>query len=287
MLKWIGLLMLALVLLAGAFYAKVYISTENRFAAKYRYQLPEFTVTSDSALLAEGARLMTAKGCNDCHGADLGGRVFIDDPALGRITAPNLTKGKGGLPQDFDALDWLRALKHGVNRDSTTLRVMPAYEYTHLSEKDLKALIAYGINLPLIDRELPPIELKPVGRILSDLDKLPVFVAERIDHTAPIVPDVQPSVSIDFGKYLAVSCTGCHQNNLKGGDPVIPGSPQVADITSSGNVGKWTEEQFLTAMRTGKTPEGKELQPQFMPWPMTKSYTDVELKALYVYLRNI
>ena len=279
--------MLALVLLAGAFYAKVYISTENRFSAKHRYQLPEFNLAADSALLAEGARLMTAKGCNDCHGGDLGGRVFIDDPALGLIAAPNLTKGKGGLPQDFGASDWLRALKHGVNRDSTTLRIMPSYEYTQLSERDLKALIAYGLSLAPIDRELPPIQFKPVGRILSDLDKLPVFVAERIDHAAGIVPDLQPAVSVEFGKYLAVSCTGCHQNNLKGGDPVIPGSPQVADITSSGNLGKWTEEQFLVALRTGKTPEGKDLQPQFMPWPMTKSYTDTELKALYVYLRSI
>ncbi|MFZ5971189.1 MAG: c-type cytochrome [Bacteroidota bacterium] len=286
-LKWIGFLALGLILLAAGFYAKVYFSTESRFAQKYKYQLPDFSVEADSAMLAEGERLMTVKGCNDCHGTDLGGRVFIDDPALGRVAAPNLTRGKGGLPADFTANDWLRALKHGVNRDSTTLRIMPSYEYAQLTERDLKAIIAFGMSLPAVDRTLPPIAFKPVGRILIDLDKLPVMVAEKIDHNAELVKEIVPAVNAEFGRYIAVSCSGCHKENLKGGEAVLPGSPPVADITSTGNVGKWTQEQFLTTMRTGKTPEGKELQAQFMPWPLAKSLTDTELQALYVYLRSI
>ncbi len=286
-LKWIGFIVLGVILLAGGFYTKVYFSTENRFAQKYAYQLPAFSVEADSAMLAEGERLMTVKGCNDCHGADLGGRVFIDDPALGQVAAPNLTRGKGGLPADFTANDWLRALKHGVNRDSTTLRIMPSYEYTHLSEKDLKSIVAYGMSLPEVDRTLPPIEFKPLGRILIDLDKLPVMAAEKIDHSSELIKEMEPAVTADFGRYVAVSCTGCHKDNLKGGAPVLPGSPLVADITSTGNLGQWTEDQFLTTMRTGKTPEGKELQAEFMPWPVAKSLTDTELKALYTYLRSI
>jgi mono/diheme cytochrome c family protein len=286
-LKWGGIPLFSLLVLVAGFYAKVYISTESRLSKKYDFTLPEFTLSADSAMLAEGQRLITAKGCTDCHGGDLSGRVFIDDPALGSVTAPNLTKGLGGLPQDFSALDWLRALKHGLNRDSTTLRVMPSYEYTHLTEKDMKAIISYGMSLPPIDHSLPPTHIKPIGRILIDLDKLPAITAERIDHKASLIKELVPEVSAEYGKYLAVSCTGCHKENLKGGDPVLPGSPQVADITSTGRIKNWNEEQFIAALRTGKTPEGKDLPPQFMPWPMTKSYTDTELKALYTYLRSI
>lgn len=286
-LKWSGLLVLSLLVLVTIFYTKVYFSTENRFSKKYDFALPEFTLTPDSAMLAEGQRLMVAKGCTDCHGSDLSGRVFIDDPALGSVTAPNLTKGLGGVPQDFSAHDWLRALKHGLNRDSTTLRIMPSYEYTHLTEKDMKAIISYGMSLAPVDHALPPTQIKPVGRILIDLDKLPAFTAERIDHKASLVKEIVPEVSVEYGKYLAVSCTGCHKENLKGGDPVLPGSPPVADITSTGHIQNWNEEQFIVTLRTGKTPEGKELPAQFMPWPMTKSYTDTELKALYTYLRSI
>lgn len=286
-LKWTGFFIAAVIVMASGFYLKVYFSTESRLNKKYAFELPAFTLRPDSAMLAEGQRLVTTKGCNDCHGKDLGGRVFIDDPALGRVTAPNLTKGLGGLPQDYSANDWLRSLKHGLNRDSTTLRIMPSYEYTHLTEKDMKAIISYGLSLAPIDRVLPTTEIKPVGRILLDLDKLPGFTAEKINHTAPLVEDIKPEVSIEFGKYLAVSCTGCHKENLKGGEPVLPGSPLVADITSGGHVGRWSEDQFLRTLRTGTTPEGKKLPAEFMPWPMTKSYSDVELKALYSYLRSI
>jgi hypothetical protein len=74
---------------------------------------------------------------------------------------------------------------------------------------------------------------------------------------------------------------------MKGGDPIAPGFPVVPDVTTSGNVGKWTEDQFITVLRTGKTPEGKEIDPKNMPWPMTAAYTDTELKALYAYLKSI
>jgi hypothetical protein len=74
---------------------------------------------------------------------------------------------------------------------------------------------------------------------------------------------------------------------MQGGDPVAPGFPPVANISSSGNPGKWTTEQFMSTLRTGVTPEGKHLKPEEMPWPMTKAYTDTELKALHLYLKSL
>ena len=43
-------------------------------------------------LESDSASLKDIK-CADCHGEDLGGRVFIDDPGLGRVVAPNQTPG--------------------------------------------------------------------------------------------------------------------------------------------------------------------------------------------------
>jgi hypothetical protein len=40
-------------------------------------------------------------------------------------------------------------------------------------------------------------------------------------------------------------------------------------------------------LRTGVTPEGKKLNPKFMPWTMTKDMTDDELKAIYLYLKSL
>jgi mono/diheme cytochrome c family protein len=108
-----------------------------------------------------------------------------------------------------------------------------------------------------------------------------------IDHDRVLVKDVKVEVSVEYGKYLSIACQGCHRENMKGGDPVAPGFPLVADISSTGNPGKWTDEQFLNTLRTGTTPEGKVLKPQEMPWTMTQAYTDVELKALHMYLNSL
>ena len=138
-----------------------------------------------------------------------------------------------------------------------------------------------------IDRELPASSVGPLARVLTDFGKLPLLPAEIIDHSRPLASDIKPEVSVQYGKYLSTACQGCHRENMKGGEPIAPGFPVVADISSSGNPGKWTAEEFIQALRTGHTPEGKALNPQEMPWTMTKAYTDVELKALHVYLQSI
>jgi hypothetical protein len=51
-------------------------------------------------------------------------------------------------------------------------------------------------------------------------------------------------------------------------------------------IGKWTESDFFTAMRTGLTPDGRNLDP-FMPWHLFQGITDRDLKAMWVYLRTV
>jgi hypothetical protein len=67
----------------------------------------------------------------------------------------------------------------------------------------------------------------------------------------------------------------------------LPGGTPVADITSKGHLGKWSQAQFITALRTGKTPEGRQLKNSDMPWQITSAYTEEELSALYLYLKSL
>jgi mono/diheme cytochrome c family protein len=286
--KVVGIILGVLVIVVAAFYTKVYFSIEKRINKKYAVTPQNLSYDpADTALLALGERFITTKGCNECHGQDLGGKIFIDDPALGLLVARNLTKGKGGLPADYSTSDWVLALKHGIRRDGKALLFMPSHEYTLLSEQDMKSVIAYCSQLPNVDRELPKNDLGPLAKILTDLGKLPLFPAEMIDHDRMLVKEVEAEVSVEYGRYLAIACQGCHRENMKGGEPVAPGFPVVADISATGNPGKWTDDQFMETLRTGKTPEGKILKPQEMPWTMTKAYTDVELKALHLYLNTL
>ena len=286
-LKIVGLALGVIVLVAVAFYLKVYISTENRINKVYTITPQELVVEPDSAMIAYGARLVTTKGCNDCHGHDLGGKVFIDDPVLGFVVARNLTKGKGGLPSDHAVRDWVLALKHGVRKNGKPLLIMPAHEFTLLNEGDMKAIIAYCRQVPPVDRVLPPSSVGPLGRVLADLGKITLLPAEIIDHSRTLDAGIKPEISREYGKYLSNACQGCHRENMKGGEPIAPGFPVVADISSTGHPGKWTAEQFMQTLRTGHTPEGKELNPSEMPWTMTKAYTDIELRALHLYLQSI
>jgi mono/diheme cytochrome c family protein len=286
-LKWICLLIIALVALIAAFAFKAYWLTEKRLSKKYDFELQPLALNSDSAQIKEGARLVKIKSCGDCHSEDLGGKVWMDDALLGRIVAPNLTKGRGGLPPDYNANDWLRALSHGLKRDSTPLRIMPSHEYAQLTENDMAALVAYCLQLHPIDRQLPITRLGVLGYLVADLDMIPLTAAEKIDHKKALTKSVKQEISDEFGKYLSVSCEGCHRKNMKGGAPVAPGFPEVADITSTGHLGAWTESQFMSSLKTGITPEGKKLKPEEMPWTSFKDYTETELKALYKYLKSI
>ena len=51
-------------------------------------------------------------------------------------------------------------------------------------------------------------------------------------------------------------------------------------------IGKWTEADFMRALRVGLTPDGRILDP-FMPWGAFQGLTDRDLKAIWAYLRTI
>lgn len=286
-LKWIGYTLVVLILIATAFYLKAYWSTENRLSKRYNYKLQPFALKTDSTIVVEGERIMATKGCRSCHGENLAGKVWLDDAMLGRFVTPNLTKGEGGLPKDYNTGDWLRSLKHGLKRDSTPLRIMPSHEISHLAEEDMNALIAYLSQLQPINNKLPETSIGFLGYILTDLNKILMIPADSIDHTRLLTKNVSREVSVEFGEYLSANCSGCHRKNMKGGPPLAPGFPVVADISSTGNPGKWTEEQFISTLKTGTTPEGKTLKPEEMPWVAFKNYNETELKALFMFLKSM
>jgi mono/diheme cytochrome c family protein/cytochrome c553 len=285
--KFILYSLLAVVGIVLAFYAYVSWDFSQRAAKDYLFEVRVPNIRYDSASLALGAHLSVIKGCQDCHASDLGGRVLVDDPALGLLAPVNLTSGEGGIGKNYTPEDWVRALRHGVGPDGKPLLFMPAHETANMTEKDLAALIAYCTRVQAVNRKPPTHEVSPLGKVLNYFGKMHMFPVELIDHSFLPPEDMDKSVSPEFGEYLAVSCTGCHYGNFKGGSPQIPNSPPVADITSTGNLAKWSEDSFIQTLKTGKTPEGKVMQNEFMPWQMTKQYTDDELRSLYLYLKNL
>lgn len=286
-LRWSGIVLGIIAVLLLIAYGVIYGITAQRINKTYEVAVRSIDIPADSATISHGAHLFAIKGCGDCHGANLAGKVFLDDPMIGRLVGANLTSGEGGIPDWFSDKDWLRAMRHGIDHEGKSLLLMPSYEYARLDDKDMAALIAFCKAQPPVNSALPPAHIGPMGRILTAFDQMPLLPAEKVDHGYQQPAQVVKEVTAEYGKYLAMSCTGCHYPDLKGGKSPIPGQPPVANITASGHIGKWSVEEFVNTLRTGTTPEGKQLKNEEMPWKMTAAYTTDELKALYLYLKSI
>jgi cytochrome c553 len=233
--KWIGIVSGGVMTIVLLTYAFIYSSISRRIEKRYAFADESILIPNDSATLARGAHLAAIKGCTDCHGDNMAGKVMMNDGGLGTLVATNLTKGTGGLPQDYSIKDWMRSLRHGVSRQGNPLLLMPSHESTLLNEKDLAAIIAYCQQLQSVNNELPPTAIGPVVRIMTFLDKMPLLSVERIDHNSPVNTTIATNM-IAEGKYLAISCKGCHRDNMQDGDPMAPGMPAVPNITSAGPV---------------------------------------------------
>lgn len=286
-LKWTGILLGCLILIAIAFYAIAWSNVNSRANKVYTVTLQQLNIPHDSASYEMGKHIATIRGCLECHGNNLAGKVFMSDSTpIAVLYSANLTSGKGGI--NYSDQDWIRALRHGLNKENKSVWFMPAqHTSSQLSNKELGSLICFLEKQPPVDNVQPQHEIKPLGTILTYLDKFPLFPAEAIDHNATYADEVKAEVSPAYGKYLAISCAGCHGEHLKGGPANAPGEPPFPDLTSTGNPGKWTSDQFIATLRTGTTPEGKLLS-DYMPWKVFgKASTDEELQAIYLYLHGL
>jgi mono/diheme cytochrome c family protein len=234
-----------------------------------------------------GRYLFETRGCADCHGKDGAGKIFIDDPNGLYVKGPNITPGRGSPTAVYAPADWVRAIRHGVNRNGQPLLIMPSEDYNRMTDADLGAMVAYIRALPPMDgdrRELRlplPVRLVYAAGILKD-------AAEKIDHS---LPPAQPAASDDViaqGAYAANMCLDCHGEGFRGGR--IPGAPPdwpaAADLRPGPVMARYaTPESFAAMLRSGKRPDGSAIQ--VMPFDSLKEMSDAEIAALLVYLKTL
>jgi mono/diheme cytochrome c family protein len=111
--------------------------------------------------------------------------------------------------------------------------------------------------------------------------------------------------AIERGKYLVTfgGCFDCHtpgyflgrpdMERYLGGSDVgfeIPGlgvfvAPNLTPDPETG-LGKWSEAEIVTALQTGKRPDGRELAP-IMPWRSFANLTKADAHAIAAYLKSL
>ncbi len=279
-LKGLGIALGVLVVLAILAVGFLSMRMSSRLEQRFDIQPVLSSVTSDSAAIARGRHVMEIEACQHCHGEDLAGRVVVDDKPF-RIVAPNLTPGDGGVGASYTVSDWDRAIRSGVASDGRALFIMPVDVYHNLSDSDAAALIAFLQTLEPVASDLPKTEIRLTARLimtLSDYD--PAAVVYQPGMAPKMTPTHEPTA--ELGAYHAsIACIGCHGEQLTGKaseDPACPPGPSLAAAAA------WDLDAFVTTIRTGVNPGGRELDQECMPWGSFKEMTDIELEAVHRYL---
>jgi mono/diheme cytochrome c family protein len=220
-------------------------------------------------------------GCVVCHGLDLGGASMQGGTLVGRLWAPNLTRGRGGLGSVYTTEDWARVVRHGVARDGRGLLYMRARRWAHLSEGDLADLVAWFGAMPAVDRLAEPSEpglALPLVLALGDgVD------AARVDDATPSRVPYGPTAA--YGRYLAelAGCHDCHGPELRGGR--VPWGNVPAPELSATAIPDWNGAVFAAALVRGRAHDGHVLDPT-MPWIVFAGLTDTEIDALWLHVRG-
>ncbi len=303
-LKWVGVLavLVVLVLLGGAAY--IHFSG----IPSYPVQVPSFTVTPDSAMVAEGRRLATMV-CHNCHmsaNGTLEGKHMADMPAqFGKVWAPNITKGPKARLAGYSDAELAYFLRTGIKRDGTFAPPwMP--KFPHLADYDIQSIVAYlrsdASELAASDMVQPAPEPSFLAKFLC---RAGAFVPLPYPEKPITLPDTADQVAL--GKYVAtakVDCFGCHSPSFETMNMMEP--EKTPGYFSGGNampnlegeivytrnltpdpetgIGNWTEEQFVKAVKYGQRDGKPALR---YPMPPFTTMTDKEAAAVFAYLRTI
>jgi mono/diheme cytochrome c family protein len=264
----------------------------------------------DPATIERGRYMFNLADCAGCHSerdytrfagpvvpGGLG-RGFVFPPELGlpgKVVAPNITPDRETGIGAWTDTEKIRAIRDGIGRDGKPLFPMMPYEaYRHMSDRDVKALVAYMNTLAPVKNPLPRTQLPP-GMKLPPL------------QPAGTVPDPDASDRVKYGEYLVTlgTCAHCHTPLAEGHpdtsklfaggqDFKFPGGASVvsSNITPDPEtgIGKWTQDQFVKRFHMYR-PYLKTGAPKapftLMPWLALAGTTGEDLQAMYAYLKTV
>ncbi|MDO9087182.1 MAG: cytochrome c [Anaerolineaceae bacterium] len=288
-LKWIGIIFAGLLAIIIIVLIGLNISTNTRLNKVYDVAPIEVNIPSDAAAIERGAYIYSTT-CAGCHGENLEGTAFFDDPTIAYIPATNLTSGAGGIGSSYSDMDYVLAIQNGIAPDGTPLIIMPSEAFWYFSNEDLGALIAFLKSSPAVDNNLGERDVKFMGKVLLAIGAFgEVIYAEVIEHDQ-LPPEAPPRASTaEYGEYLITisHCIECHGENLNGGPSPEPGAPFSPNLTPGGVLATWSTEDFISTMRTGMTPLGHQLDKNFMPYEEVGRMTDEDLYAMFLFLQSL
>lgn len=170
-----------------------------------------------AAAVRHGRRLARVLGCEGCHGADLTGRPWDEEPELAISFTSNLTRAMPG----YSDAQLEQAIRIGVRPDGSALWGMPSEIFTHLDASDLTALIAYLRTVSPTGAVHPRPVFGPRGR--AEIARGEYRPAPQLARAQRDLWPARLDGGHDPARYMTrATCGECHRVDLgdRGGPPI-------------------------------------------------------------------
>ncbi len=308
LLKFIGFVLLGIIALLGVGAAYIQIKGVPKYEYAPTPEMLQLQVPrTNTALAARGLKIATVM-CKACHrGNDgkLSGEMMADlPPEFGKVAALNITRDSVhgvGIWTDGELYYFLRT---GIRKDgSWAPPMMP--KFNTMADEDVKAIIAWlrsdDPDLDPSNREYPANKWNFMLKFLSNI----AFSPPPLSAQPISLPDTSNQLAL--GRYLANDVLGCfhchsgdfakldivtHENSFRyygGGNPTLNQEGEVvptANLTPhpETGIGKWTEQQFIDAVKYCKKPGGGLLAYPMAPYV---TLTDQEAAAIFAFIKTI
>lgn len=258
--------------------------------------------TAPETPLERGKALMNGiVACGNCHtpqgpngpvpGMELAGGTPFDEKPF-TAYASNITPDpETGIGRWTDE-QLMTAIREGKRPDGSLIGPPMPYEfYRHLSDNDVRAIVAYLRSVPAVKNAVP----RSVYRM-----PLPAAYGPPVGS----VPEVPRTDAVAYGAYMAGPlghCLECHTPMLPDGRRDMTraglggehftgpwGTTVSRNITSDKEhgLGLWTDAQIKRAITEGVRADGTRLGPP-MGFHFYKNIDEADLTALVAYLRTL
>jgi cytochrome c2 len=257
----------------------------------------------------EKGRQLSAMMCNDCHMDEktnkLTGRKMGEISQFGEIYSKNITQHpEKGIGKWTDGqLAYL--LRTGVKPDGRFLPIMA--KLSKMSDEDLHSIISFlRSGHSWVQADATPQQESKYSFLAKFLTNIKAIKPMPFTHQP--VPEPDTTNKVKWGEYVAlyrVECYACHSKDFAKNDYINPEKskgffgggnefklPDGSKIYSRNltmdeetGIGKWSEEDFIKALKTGIVPHGQPaLRPPMKPYA---ELSDGEARAVYAYLKTI
>ncbi len=198
---------------------------------------------------------------------------------------------------NWDINRLVRAVRHSFREEGSGFSPYFHRGFEWLSDTDAMSISAYLQTLPAVDNH---VDRREVGFLTRNT--IGIFKATAKDVPG-FVPEISKKETLKYGEYLVdnvARCGRCHnspggllqrEGYLTGGmditvDGTVKVAPELLGVGEFG-IGTWNEDNIISYLRTGRTPDQREVDSTFCPIPFYRMANNEDLTAIAKYLKSL